>query len=155
MSETPHAANLKALRHPTVIIGGLLFLGLLVLIGHYAIKGVEQRPERLLKAEVELYRISPRLDPFKTGMRVGVTPEQARATLQACPAERWQEAFHIRAPRTLFYRCVAGGAAVVGRVYYPEDFSDPQVALSACGDPSCPVESVFPRLGVKAPPPKS
>jgi hypothetical protein len=41
MSETPHAANLKALRHPTVIIGGLLFLGLLVLIGHYAIGGQE------------------------------------------------------------------------------------------------------------------
>jgi hypothetical protein len=155
MSETPHAANLKALRHPTVIIGGLLFLGLLVLIGHYAIQGVKQRPERLLKAEVELYRISPRLDPFKTGMRIGVSPEQARATLQACPAERWQKVFHIRAPRTLFYRCTSGGAAVLGRVYYPEDFSDPEVALSACGDPSCPAESVFPRLGLKVPQPKS
>jgi hypothetical protein len=147
--------NLKALRHPSVIVGLVLFAGVLALIVNGAVKGVGLRPERLLKAEVELYRISPRLDPFKTGMRVAISPEQARATLQACPADHWRETFRIRAPRTLFYRCVAGGASVVGRVYYPEDFSDPQVALSACGDPACPAEAVFPRLGVKAPQPKT
>src|SRR3569832_2377456 len=111
MSETPHAANLKALRHPTVIIGGLLFLGLLVLIGHYAIKGVEQRPERLLKAEVELYRISPRLDPCKAGMRVGVAPGRARAARRAGPAERGRGAGRGRAPRARGGRGGAGGAA--------------------------------------------
>lgn len=145
----------KVLSHPALIIGAILFLGVCWAIISSAGKGVALRPERLLQSQVALYRVSPRLNPFDPAAAPAEFRAPEQAAFRACAAADWREDHRIAAPKTVFYRCRSRGMAMLARIYYPEDFSDPQIAFAHCADATCPSEPAFPRLGLKKPQPKS
>lgn len=136
-----------------MIFGAVVFAALLWVICSAVGKGVGLRPENLLRQQVELYRASPRLDPYNPAAPPAVNTTPERAAFQGCAPGAWHEERRIAAPKTVFYRCRSAGQAVLARVYYPEDFSDPEIRFAHCSDAACPSEPAFPPLGRKTPTP--